>query len=702
METISRDLLTFLLNSLWQVTLAAAVAAGACRVMRKGPASHRHAVWVAALLASVMLPVASLRRPAQVPGPVYSATLAEQAAPSGEVQMSIAQGPPIPEPARTIYVAARTASVLLGAYLLFVLLGLARLGWASLRTVQIRGTARAPRIPEHLGRVWERCQAAFGLTGVELLCSDLVSGPVTAGGAIILPESLLSEGSEDVLTTAIGHEMAHIARRDFACNVAYEVMCAPISFHPAVWLMRREIERTREMACDELVTARLMDAGAYARSIVSIAGGMMALPRPGYTLGVFDGDILEERVRRLLERPAANLRRARLLLAGGLAALGLCAAMASGLAVTAWAQAGASPLMKLGEAAFNLGDYKEAEGHFQNAVTVEPGNIKAKLFLAHTLLQQYIPGTAGQEALLAGVRKQYQDVLAVEPGNKPALEGMMLMHVNQKQFSQGREWAMKAIQANPREKAAYYTIGFIDWVVTYPDYAAARTTAGMRPEDSGIIPDAALRQKVTQQHGVQIEEAFRVLQIAIDIDPDYSDAMAYINLMYRIKAALDDTAEQSAADIRKADDWVRQALDAKKRMAQKPRNGSGTLDVEGPAPAPFVPAPPPPPPPPGNPAGIVRVEAPGLFRMTGEALEGQLVKQVPPEYPASGGQGEVRMSVIVTKEGTVRDITVMTTPSAELAAAAMKAVSQWQFRPTRVNGVPVEVVSTVTVNFARK
>jgi TonB family protein len=96
------------------------------------------------------------------------------------------------------------------------------------------------------------------------------------------------------------------------------------------------------------------------------------------------------------------------------------------------------------------------------------------------------------------------------------------------------------------------------------------------------------------------------------------------------------------------------------------------------------------------------VEAPGLFRMTGEALEGQLVKQVPPEYPASGGQGEVRMSVIVTKEGTVRDITVMTTPSAELAAAAMKAVSQWQFRPTRVNGVPVEVVSTVTVNFARK
>jgi len=99
---------------------------------------------------------------------------------------------------------------------------------------------------------------------------------------------------------------------------------------------------------------------------------------------------------------------------------------------------------------------------------------------------------------------------------------------------------------------------------------------------------------------------------------------------------------------------------------------------------------------------MVRVEAPGAIRLTGEGLQERLVKQVPPMYPASGGEGEVRMSVIVTKEGTVRDVTVMTTPSAELAAAAMKAVWQWQFRPTQINGVPVEVVSTVTVNFARK
>jgi beta-lactamase regulating signal transducer with metallopeptidase domain len=212
---------------------------------------------------------------------------------------------------RTISFAQTTAAVLLGAYFLFVVFRLARLAWAFIRTVQIRRTAHGAAVPELLKRVWIRCQEAYGLTGVELVFSTQVSGPVTAGQAIILPQSMLAEPSEDVLTTAIGHEMAHIARRDFACSLFYELLLLPVSFHPAAWLIHRGIERTREMACDELVTQRLIDAGVYARSIMSMASGMTVLPRPGYTLGVFDGDSLEERIRSLVERPAANLKRAR-------------------------------------------------------------------------------------------------------------------------------------------------------------------------------------------------------------------------------------------------------------------------------------------------------------------------------------------------------------------------------------------------------
>ena len=80
METISRSLLTFILNSLWQIPLAAAVAALVCRFMRRGPTSHRHAVWVAALAAATLLPLASVRSSPPEPTPQFSASLADTTA----------------------------------------------------------------------------------------------------------------------------------------------------------------------------------------------------------------------------------------------------------------------------------------------------------------------------------------------------------------------------------------------------------------------------------------------------------------------------------------------------------------------------------------------------------------------------------------------------------------------------------------------
>jgi hypothetical protein len=75
-----------------------------------------------------------------------------------------------------------------------------------------------------------------------------------------------------------------------------------------------------------------------------------------------------------------------------------------------------------------------------------------------------------------------------------------------------------------------------------------------------------------------------------------------MNLLYRIEAGIADTPAQSADYIAKADSWVTKALDARRRMAQKPRPPAGPLDVDAPAIVPLV-APPPPPPPPPPPAG---------------------------------------------------------------------------------------------------
>ena len=78
METLSRYLLTFLFNSLWQISVIACVAALACRLMRNGPASHRHAVWVAALLLAFVMPLASIRSVERTAGSGFKAPVAPQ------------------------------------------------------------------------------------------------------------------------------------------------------------------------------------------------------------------------------------------------------------------------------------------------------------------------------------------------------------------------------------------------------------------------------------------------------------------------------------------------------------------------------------------------------------------------------------------------------------------------------------------------
>ena len=692
MENISRSLLTFLLNSLWQIPLAAAIAALATRFMRNGPASHRHAVWVAALAAAILLPLASVRPRDGGPTLRYDQSLAATNTAATTAAAAVHTPAPVPAPAsRTIAFAETTASILLGAYFLFVLFRIARLAWASLQTMRIRREAYAADHPELLRRVWQRCQQAYGLADVELLFSARISGPVAAGRAIILPESLLTERCEDVLTTAIGHEMAHVARRDFASNVLYELLHLPVSFHPAAWLIRSGIERTREMACDELVTERLIDAGVYARSIMSIAGAMTALPRPGYTLGVFDGDILEERIRRLIERPVANLRRARILLISGLSALAVCAVVASSLALTARAQGGAQALLKQAEAAYKGGNLPEAARLAGNAVAVEPNNVEARLFLARALVTQYVPGTDPNSPFALGAIEQYRAILARDPGNMQAIDGMAGVLTASKRWTEAREWVAKAIQTGKADKNAYYTAGFLDWSMTYPDYARARTAAGMQPQDAGIIPDADARLKLRSDHMAQIQDGFTMLQTALQMDPDYSDAMAYMNLLYRIEAGIVDSDAQSADLITLADSWVKQALDAKRRQAQNPRRASSQGMT--------APPPPPPPPPPGSQAVPV---PPGAILVEGRAQQAKLVTQQPPAYPPQARQagisGTVRLSVVIGKDGTVEHIDVMSGNPA-LAPGAIDAVRHWTYQPTLLNGDPVEVVTTVDVNF---
>jgi len=70
----------------------------------------------------------------------------------------------------------------------------------------------------------------------------------------------------------------------------------------------------------------------------------------------------------------------------------------------------------------------------------------------------------------------------------------------------------------------------------------------------------------------------------------------------------------------------------------------------------------------------------------------------PEEAKAAGTQGVVILEAVIDPSGAVRQARVLRSIPA-LDDAAVEAVKQWQFTPTLLNGVPVPVIMTVTVNF---
>ena len=488
--------------------------------MRSGPAAHRHAVWVAALAVAVLLPMGSMRR--ETPTPRRASMphwLRRRRCFAARRRARVLLRRPWPIPLRlrrTISLAETTAAILIGVYLLFVLFRVARLAMAAIRTVALRRSAHPAPISKVLERVWSRCQDRVRPDGrgAALLRSH---SPARSrrDARSSCPRACAAKLSEEVLTTAIGHEMAHIARRDFACNLLYEILRLPVSFHPAAWLIRRGIEGAREMACDELVAGRLIGGGRLRAFHHEHRGRHDGAARLGHTLGVLDGDNLEERIRRLVERPAANLKRARLLLATALAALAICAVVASSLALTARAQGGTSDLMKTAAAAYNRGDYQEAANLLRGRRPPGSGQCESQAFPRQCSAATICAGDGSRQSRCrSGPTAIPRCTGARSSATSRRSKGMMMLLVNTKQFADAHDWALKAIQVDASDKTAYYTAGFVDWSLTYPDYAAARKAAGMQPADPGNIPDASLRQNLRTQHGAQIEDGFRMLQIA--------------------------------------------------------------------------------------------------------------------------------------------------------------------------------------------
>jgi periplasmic protein TonB len=107
-------------------------------------------------------------------------------------------------------------------------------------------------------------------------------------------------------------------------------------------------------------------------------------------------------------------------------------------------------------------------------------------------------------------------------------------------------------------------------------------------------------------------------------------------------------------------------------------------------------APPPPPPP------VEQKKAPTRIRVGGQVQQANLIRQPKPIYPPLAKQariqGVVRFNAIIGKDGTIQNLQLISGHPL-LVPSAEEAVKQWLYKPTLLNGEPVEVATVIDVNF---
>ena len=103
------------------------------------------------------------------------------------------------------------------------------------------------------------------------------------------------------------------------------------------------------------------------------------------------------------------------------------------------------------------------------------------------------------------------------------------------------------------------------------------------------------------------------------------------------------------------------------------------------------------PPPPPKPA------APQRIKVGGQVEAGQIQNKVQPEYPQIAKvahiSGTVVLHAIIAKDGTIQELQYISGPPM-LMKSAMDAVKQWKYKPYLLNGDPVEVETTINVDFS--
>ena len=258
----------------------------------------------------------------------------------------------------------------------------------------------------------------------------------------------------------------------------------------------------------------------------------------------------------------------------------LGAAVALLIGATACDKLKARDHLNKGVQSYKNARYEEAINHFQNAVALDPTLLNARLYLATAYAQQYIPGVENEENnhMAEQAIEQFKGVLDAQPGRDQqvsSLKGVASIYLNMHRLDLAKEYQHKQIDVDPKDPEAYYSIGVIHWTQAYQPDMEERAKLGLRSDVA--IEDKEVCEALRVRNARLIEDGLSNLNKALQLRPDYDDAMAYVNLLYRQKADTECNPAASLADLKIAQEWVDRTMAAKRAKAEKQPVAAGIM-----------------------------------------------------------------------------------------------------------------------------
>ena len=211
--------------------------------------------------------------------------------------------------------------------------------------------------------------------------------------------------------------------------------------------------------------------------------------------------------------------------------------------------------------------YNEAIRHFEESVARDPALTRAYLYMAISYRAQYVPqGTSPENLDFANKAiENFEEVISKadtesEEGQvdrSTAMANLAGLYSGMGDYDRAKEWYTRRSEEEPANPVPLYGIATLNWQLSYDD-------TGMNGESVEFLGE----ERVASIH-LLVDEGIDNLRKALELDPEYVDAMQYLNLLYREKAKLEMDEEAKRDWENQADRLALDALDLKRRQEEE-------------------------------------------------------------------------------------------------------------------------------------